>query len=302
MSRQAAPRRLVVVAPGPLTTVQDLGRFGHLAVGVGRAGAADVASHLLGARLLGNADGAASLEVTLGGLRLRAERDVLLCLTGAQAPAAVGGAPRPHAAPFVLHDGQELALAMPPRGLRTYVSVRGGIDAPLVLGSRSTDTMSGLGPPPLRAGDVLTVGGETDRFPHVEVAALRPPDDQRGSNGDETGVVTLAVLPGPRRDWFADPEDLAVRPWTVSIRSDRKGIRLEGTPLVRADAWLDAELPSEGMVRGAIQVPPNGQPVLFLNDHPVTGGYPVVGVVRTADVDRAAQLRPGQSVRLRWVS
>jgi allophanate hydrolase subunit 2 len=115
-----------------------------------------------------------------------------------------------------------------------------------------------------------------------------------------SGPVRLSVLPGPRLEWFASPEDLAQTSWSVSARSDRKGVRLEGTPLERLPRWRDAELPSEGMVRGAIQVPPSGQPVLFLNDHPVTGGYPVIAVVRTCDVDRAAQLQPGQQVRLQW--
>ena len=151
--------------------------------------------------------------------------------------------------------------------------------------------MSGLGAAPLRAGQVLAVGARTAHFPHVDVAAVPEPS---------TGTVDLDVLPGPRLDWFADPARLARTPWTVSSRSDRKGIRLDGEPLERHATLRDAELQSEGMVRGAIQVPPNGQPVIFLNDHPVTGGYPVIGVLRAAAVDRAAQLQPGQSVRFRW--
>lgn len=284
-------RRIEIVEPGPLTLVQDLGRVGHGAVGVGRAGAADVGSYLLGVRLVGNAVDAAALEVTFGGLRLRAFGDVILCLTGAPAPAEANGRPEPYAAPFILRDGHVLTLGMPRSGLRTYVSFRGGLALPEVLGSRSTDTMSGLGPAPLRAGQVLEVGRHTHGFPHVELAAVAPPSP---------GTVELSVLPGPRLEWFAQPELLERSPWSVSTRSDRKGIRLEGDPIERHPRWRDAELPSEGMVRGAIQVPPNGQPVLFLNDHPVTGGYPVIGVVRTAHVDRAAQLQPGQSVRLRW--
>ncbi|TQM65003.1 5-oxoprolinase subunit C family protein [Humibacillus xanthopallidus] len=284
-------RRVEIIEPGPLTLVQDLGRVGHLAVGVGRSGAADVGAYLLGGRLLGNVRGVAALEVTFGGLRLRASGDLLACLTGAHAPARVGGRPVPHAAPFAIRDGQELALGMPSSGLRTYVSFRGGLAMPGVLGSLASDTMSGLGPEPLRAGQTLEIGRSTEGFPHVDVAAVPPPSG---------GPVELAVLPGPRRDWFARPEALAQTPWCVSGRSDRKGIRLDGDPIERHTRWSDAELPSEGMVRGAIQVPPNGQPVLFLNDHPVTGGYPVIGVVRTADVDRAAQLQPGQQVRFRW--
>jgi biotin-dependent carboxylase-like uncharacterized protein len=284
-------RGIEVVEPGPLTLVEDLGRRGHLAVGVGRAGAADVSSYLIGGRLLGNPAGLGALEATFGGLRLRARGDLLACLTGAYAPAEVGGRAVPYAAPFTVRDGQELCLRMPLSGLRTYVSFRGGLAVPEVLGSRATDTMSGLGPEPLRSGQVLEVGAAWDGFPHVDLAPVTSPP---------SGPVELAVLPGPRQDWFAQPESLAECEWTVSGRSDRKGIRLEGEPIERRPAWRDAELPSEGMVRGAIQVPPNGLPVLFLNDHPVTGGYPVIGVVRTADVDRAAQLQPGQTLTFRW--
>ena len=280
-----------VLDPGPLTLVEDLGRVGHLAVGVGRAGAADLGSYLLGNRLLGNVVGAAALEVTLGGLRVRADGNLLVCLTGARVPADVDGRAVPHSALVAVCDGQVLRLGMPSAGLRTYLTVRGGFDVPLVLGSASTDTMSGLGPAPLVAGQVLRVGSRTDGFPVLDAA---------GVPGPATGTVELDVTPGPRHDWFADPAALATTPWTVSSRSDRRGIRLEGISLERRPDRIDTELQSEGVVRGAIQVPPNGQPVIFLNDHPVTGGYPVIGVLRAAAVDRAAQLQPGQSVRLRW--
>jgi biotin-dependent carboxylase-like uncharacterized protein len=279
-----------ILEPGPLTLVEDLGRVGHLAVGVSRSGAADVASYLLGGRLVGNAVGAPALEVTFGGLRVRAHGDLLACLTGAPAPALAGGRPVPHAAPFPLHDGDDLVLGMPLSGLLTYLSFRGGLAVPAVLGSCSTDTMSGLGPDPVACGTLLPVGTATLGFPAVDVAPVPVPP---------AGTVELVVLPGPRRTWFARPEDLAAE-WVVSEDSDRKGIRLSGNPIERHTRWRDTELPSEGMLRGAIQVPPGGLPVLFLNDHPVTGGYPVIGVVRSGDVDRAAQLRPGQHVRLRW--
>ena len=267
-------RAVEVLATGPLALVQDRGRVGHLAVGVGRAGAADAGAHLLGGRLLGNAPDAASLEVTFGGLRLRAKGDLLVCLTGATTPATVDGRPMPMASPFEVRDGQELALGTPTAGLRTYVSIRGGIAATPVLGSLATDTMSGLGPPPLAPGRRAAPGRVTARFPHVDVAGVR---------GPATGTVTLDVLPGPRLDWFAAPERLASTPWQVTSRSDRVG-----------------ELASEGMITGAVQVPPDGNPVLFLDDHPVTGGYPVISVLRAAAVDLAAQLVPGQHVRLRW--
>ena len=229
--------------------------------------------------------------MTFGGLRLRASGDLLICLTGASTPAEVDGRSVPRAALFEVRDGQELSLGMPLAGLRTYVCVRGGFTGPEVLGSVSYDTMSGLGAEPVQARQVVPVGTRTDGFPLVDVAGVAEPP---------TGRVDLDVRPGPRLDWFAQPELLAQTPWTVSSRSDRKGIRLEGEPLERVPELVEAELQSEGMVRGAIQVPPNGQPVIFLSDHPVTGGYPVIGVLRPAAVDRAAQLQPGQAVRLRW--
>ncbi|WP_034806245.1 5-oxoprolinase subunit B/C family protein [Intrasporangium oryzae] len=289
---EPAPRRaLEVLATGPLTLIEDLGRPGLGDVGVGRSGVADRAAYALGARLVGQDAGPAALEVTLGGLALRAHGDALVALTGAACPATVDGRAVPHAAPFHLDDGQVLRLGMPPSGLRTYVSVRGGIDAPPVLGSRSTDTLSGLGPAPLAVGQVLPVGPAPRTFPTAEVAPQPPA---------ASDVLVLDVLPGPRTEWFADPGTLAEHDWVVSGRSNRVGLRLEGTPVERHTAWRDRQLPSEGLVRGALQVPPSGEPVLFLADHPVTGGYPVIGVVRDAAVDRAAQLRPGDRLRLRW--
>jgi len=177
-------------------------------------------------------------------------------------------------------------------GLRTYLSVRGGIAVPTVLGSRSTETLAGLGPAPVRAGDRLPVGAPPRRFPSVDVAPVPPPS---------AGTVVLRAIPGPRADWLANPDALTAGPWTVASRSDRVGVRLEGPPLGYPASRAGQELASEGVVRGALQVPPNGQPVLFLADHPVTGGYPVAAVVLGADVDRAAQARPGQGVRIRLV-
>jgi biotin-dependent carboxylase-like uncharacterized protein len=277
-------RRLTVLSPGPLTTVQDLGRPGQAALGIGRSGACDRASAALANRLVGNPPDAALLEVTFGGLALRAEDDVLVATTGAR---CTGGFP--HAAPTRLRRGSELRLGPPGSGLRTYVAVRGGIAVPPVLGSRSTDVLSGLGPPVVAAGTVLPVGEPTAPPPAVDLAPVADP---------EAGEVTVPVLPGPRADWFGDPgwSALTGQPWTVSNESNRVGLRLDGEPLERT---REGELPSEGMVRGALQVPPSGLPVLFLADHPVTGGYPVIGYVVDAHVDRCAQLRPGQTLRFR---
>jgi biotin-dependent carboxylase-like uncharacterized protein len=279
---------LTVLAAGPLTTVQDLGRTGFAAIGVPRSGAADAASAGLANRLVGNDPAAAVLEGTAGGLRVRAERTVLVAVTGAPAPVTVDGRAAPFDAPLTLAPGAVLALGVPPVGLRTYLAVRGGIDVPPVLGSRSTDTLSGLGPAPLAPGDRLPVGVLHGEEPFVDVAPVRPPS---------SGPV-LRVLPGPRREWL-DPEAwtaLTTQEWTVTADSNRVGLRLAGPQLTRA---RQDELPSEGLVPGALQVPPDGAPVLFLADHPVTGGYPVLAVVTTADLPAAAQLRPGDSLSFR---
>jgi biotin-dependent carboxylase-like uncharacterized protein len=281
---------LTVLAAGPLTTVQDRGRPGYAGIGVPRSGAADGAAAALANRLVGNDDFAATLEVTAGGLRVRAERTLLVAVTGAPSPVAVDGRPAPFGAPLTLGPGAELALAMPPVGLRSYLAVRGGIDVRPVLGSRSTDTLSGLGPAPLRPGDRLPVGDLSAEEPFVDVAPVRPP----------SSAPVLRVLPGPRRDWLEPGAwtALTTRKWTVTADSNRVGLRLAGPTLARA---RDEELPSEGLVPGAVQVPPDGAPVLFLADHPVTGGYPVLAVVVTADLPAAAQLRPGDSLTFRGV-
>jgi biotin-dependent carboxylase-like uncharacterized protein len=279
---------LTVLAPGPLTTVQDGGRPGWASIGVPRSGAADRASADLANRLVGNAPGAAVLEVTAGGLRLRAERTVLLAVTGAPAPVGIDGRRGPLNAPVTVPAGAVLTLGVPATGLRTYVAVRGGIDVPPVLGSRSTDTLSALGPAPLAAGDRLPLGLLAADEPVVDVAAVRAP----------SAAPVLSVLLGPRRGWLepAAWTALAAHPWTVTADSNRVGLRLPGP---RLDRDRHDELPSEGLVPGAIQVPPDGAPVLFLADHPVTGGYPVLAVVTTADLPAAAQLRPGDVVRFR---
>jgi biotin-dependent carboxylase-like uncharacterized protein len=275
---------LTVLSPGPLTTVQDLGRPGLAGIGVGRSGAADRASAALAGRLVGNAPDAAVLEATLGGLAVRAEADLLVVTTGARCP----GSPV-HDAPGLLRAGATLALGTPAAGLRTYLAVRGGIAVDPVLGSRSTDLLAGLGPPALRPGDVLPVGGPRGPLPGVDLAPVPDPP---------AGEVTVRLLPGPRSDWLTDDAlaTLGAAAWTVTAESNRIGLRLDGPPLERR---VHEELPSEGLVRGALQVPPSGAPVLFLADAPVTGGYPVAGYVADDDVDRCAQLRPGQALRLR---
>ncbi|MFF8259804.1 biotin-dependent carboxyltransferase family protein [Streptomyces virginiae] len=280
---------LLVVRPGALTTVQDRGRPGHAHLGVPRSGALDTAAYALANRLLGNAPDAAVLETTLDGVSLRAAARTVVAVTGAPCPVRISGRPVAWGAPVGLPAGAELEVGGAESGLRSYVAVRGGLAVPPVLGSRSTDLLSGLGPPVLSAGMILPVG--------------RPgPDPVAGA--DAYGLpaapseLLLPLRPGPRADWFTGASLAGL--WRSALRvspsSNRIGLRTEGGPaLVRARA---GELPSEGMVLGAVQVPPDGLPVVFLADHPVTGGYPVVGVVPPGPaLDAAAQARPGTPVR-----
>ncbi len=267
-----------VLAPGPLTTVQDLGRPGYAALGVPRSGGFDRGALQLANRLVGNRDGAAVLETTLGGLALRFVEAATVACTGAPCP----GAPDWGSA-LTLPAGAEIRLGAPLAGLRSYLAVRGGFAIAAVLGSCSTDTLSRLGPPVVQAGDRLQVGP-----PEGEVSG-------QASSADLTAAV-LPVRFGPRDDWFtaAARRALVETEWTVRSDSDRVGVRLDGPRLERD---REGELPSEAVLPGALQVPPDGRPILFGPDAPVTGGYPVIAVVTA--LDRAAQLRPGDHLTFR---
>jgi KipI family sensor histidine kinase inhibitor len=281
-----------VVDPGPLTTVQDRGRPGRAAEGVPPSGAADVVSASLANRLVGNPGDAAVLESTMKGpkLRLRAPEGTsrTVAVTGAVVTVNVEGIGQGLNAPFELHGGRTVEIGSATAGLRSYVAVSGGFEAPAVLGSRSTDLLSGLGPPVLAAGDVLALGVDEGDRPGVDVAPVAPPG---------APPAALHVRLGPRADWLTEEGRrlLVSAPWTVAPTSNRVGVRLEGPTLERSGR---GELVPEGLVTGAIQLTPSDELVVFGCDHPVTGGYPVVGVVGQADLGVVAQLRPGDTVVL----
>ena len=265
---------------GALATVQDLGRSGLAHLGVPRSGAFDRGALRRANRLVGNPDGAAAIEATLG-LTFRVDAATTVACTGAVCAGADWNAA------ITLAAGATVVLQAPRRGLRSYVAARGGIAVDAVLGSRSTDALSGLGPPPLRSGDRLDVGPEPPA-PVLGVVA-HPPG---------TPAAALNITLGPRADWFTSAalRALSTASWTVLPDSNRIGIRLDGPVLERR---LAAELPSEPTLPGALQVPPDGRPILFGPDCPVTGGYPVIAVVDDAGLDAAAQLRPGDIVSFR---
>lgn len=281
-------RAVEVVRAGALTTVQDLGRRGVAHLGVPRSGALDGPAHRLANRLVGNPADAATLETTLTGVALRATAPVIAAVTGAPAPVRVDGRPAGWGLPVTVPAGAVLEVGAATHGVRSYVALAGGVAVEPVLGSRATDLLSGLGPSPLAVGDVLPLGEPAEPPPPVDLAPQPAPPEE----------LVLRLRLGPRDDWFT-PESLRAlgrARYTVAAASNRIALRTEGPPLARA---VHTELPSEGMVLGAVQVPADGLPVIFLADHPTTGGYPVVGVVPEADLAAAAQARPGTPLRFR---
>ena len=302
---------LLILSPGLQSLIQDLGRPGNAGLGVSSAGALDRSSLRRANRIVGNQPSAAVVETVAGGLRVQAVGDQVLAVTGAPSALTVvtpsdatdAEAPDddddlqeqvrtvPMATPFALLDGEILTIGAPERGFRSYLAIRGGAAADAVLGSRSTDTMSGIGPAPLAAGQLLGAGAATSSNV-VGNPELQP-------DFPDAGVTVLDIVPGPRDDWFdtAALASLCSQDWAVTPRSNRVGMRLDGVPLRRS---RDGELPSEGTMAGALQIPPEGQPVLFLADHPITGGYPVIAVVVDHQLDLAAQVPIGGSIRFRW--
>jgi biotin-dependent carboxylase-like uncharacterized protein len=290
VSERPTQRSLTVLATGPLALVQDLGRPGHAHLGVPPSGALDVPALRLANRLVGNAESAAGIESLLGGLALRANGSCTVAVTGPAVAVTVRGRGRDSHTPIYLAPGDVLTLGTPATGLRAYVGVGGGLDLPAELGSRSTDVLSGIGPRPLRDGDMLPLG---------EPAGIPGGADELGPTTVPDDLV-VPVLLGPRDDWFDDPAgQLAAATWQVSPDSNRVGLRLAGPPVRRSTGFDGAELPSEPVLTGAVQVPADGRPVVFLADHPTTGGYPVIGVVPTTALALLAQARPGTTIRFR---
>lgn len=277
---------LTVLRAGALTTVQDLGRAGHAHLGVPRSGALDEGAHRLANRLVGNPEQAATLETTLTGCALRVGRAATAAVTGAPCPVTVDGRPAAWGAALRLPAGSVLEVGAATHGVRSYLALGGGIDAEPVLGSRATDVLSGLGPSPLADGAELRLGAPTGPVPYLDAAPCAGPVRE----------LVLPLVLGPRDTWFTARalHTLGRAAYAVSPASNRIGLRTDGPALERA---REGELPSEGLVLGAVQVPPDGRPVLFLHDHPTTGGYPVIGVVPERRLAAAAQAVPGTPVR-----
>jgi antagonist of KipI len=277
---------LLVIRPGMLTTVQDLGRWGYQHSGVPVAGPMDSYSHRLANQILGNEPAAAALEVTLIGPELEASEPTTCVVQGARFDITVDGRSVDVRQPFVIPAGQRLRFGARRSGSRATVAVLGGFDLPTEFGSRATSLVSGIGPfngRPLQAGDVLPVGSST-RSPHVSTNGrpLTMPD----------GGAILRVMRGPHASRFtpAAIEQLFTSRFRITPQSNRMGYRLEGPPLVHSET---ADILSDATPIGSLQVPSSGQPILLMADRQTTGGYPKIGTVITADLSAAGQLVPG---------
>jgi biotin-dependent carboxylase-like uncharacterized protein len=285
----SATRSLTVARAGALTTIQDDGRPGLAHLGVGRSGALDRAAHHLANRLVANPAGAPALETTIDGVAIVLDAAGVIAVTGASADVRVGGREVGWGVPVHVAGGERVEVGRARRGVRSYLAIAGAITVARVLNSASTDLLSGLGPTPLSSGDVLALGGPGGPPPAIDMAPYPLPGDR----------AELRIHAGPRRDWLSASgvATLTGATWTVSPDSNRIALRLQGAPVERARR---DELASEGIVLGAVQSLPDGGLVVFLADHPTTGGYPVVAVVDPGCLGACAQARPGSAVTLRW--
>ena len=270
--------------------MQDLGRPGRAHLGIAGSGALDRGALRTANRLVGNAQDAAAIEITLGGFRATATADGWFALAGAWGRIRLDDREVDPYQAHRWHAGEQLHVDWFDHGARAYLALRGGIAAPVSVGSRATDVMSGVGPAPLRAGDEVGTGdASAGPIPPVDVSPWGAPHDD---------LLEIALEPGPRADWFPASSRAALfdAVWTVTGDADRVGIRLDGPVLER---HRTGELPSEGMTPGALQVPPGGRPTILMADGPVTGGYPVIAVATDAALDLLAQARPGTGIRFR---
>ena len=287
------PARIRVVRPGFSTTVQDLGRVGFQRFGMPVSGAMDPVALRLANRLVGNADHLAALEITVQGPELLFETDAVIAITGGDLSPSVNGASMLNWVTFAIECGNTLAFGSRRSGARAYLAVAGGVDVPVVLGSRSTHVLTrtgGIAGRALIAGDhVAAASFSADRSPLIGKTV---PDSVRPAYGEHP---TLRVVLGPQADWFLPEavDQLVTAGYTVSPQSDRMGYRLTGPALTHSGP---ADIVSDATPPGAIQVPANQQPILLMADRQTTGGYPKIAVMISADLPLAAQLMPGDTL------
>jgi antagonist of KipI len=268
-----------VIEPGFQTTVQDLGRFGYAHLGVSASGAADAVALRAGNLLVGNAENAPALEMTLTGGAFEFESRAVVAITGSD----FGGG-QPLWSAFEVEAGKVLRCGVARAGARCYLAVRGGIDMPKILGSASTHLLTGIGGRALRADDVLSIGDRAIR--QARKGRAEPP----------SGGGPLRVTAGPQARWFGD--ELYAAAYRVTEESNRMGLRLRG-PAIASPA---GHMVTEGVPLGAVQIPPGGQPIVLFVEHQTTGGYPKPANVISADLWRVGQLRPRDEVRFERVT
>ncbi|WP_347558463.1 biotin-dependent carboxyltransferase family protein [Robbsia sp. KACC 23696] len=285
---------ITVLKPGMLTSLQDRGRYGHQHLGLSVSGAMDTLSQSLANLVLGNDENAATLEITLLGPVLRFNEETVIALCGADLSAEIDGIPVNQAEPTRVKAGEQLTFGRRVRGVRCYLAVRGGLDAPMFMGSASTylrGRVGGLEGRALKAGDTLRALAHAIDLPALpfESAALD------GLLAEQVGD-TVRVMPGREWDHFdtAARDMLLGQPYKITTQSDRMGYRLEGPVLERANK---RDILSEAITFGAMQVPPNGQPIVLMAERQTTGGYPKIAQVIGADLGKLAQCAPGDTVR-----
>ena len=303
---------ILVKKGGPLTTLQDLGRYGYQKYGVLVSGAMDSLSLELGNLLVQNKPGEGALEMTMGGPVLKLPAGLVFALTGADLQAKLGGVPVPMNRAIYVKEDSTLLFGMAKTGTRGYLTVAGGFDVPLVMGSESTylrAKLGGVGGAPLKDGEELTVGALTESQKAFAAELSKQGGKAFSSMGwslPNGGVLKpgpIRVAEGLQYDWFTE-ESYHIffgRPYTITPQSDRMGYRLSGEePLTYKEKGKS--LISEPVTSGSIQVPADGNPIILMADRQTTGGYPKIGQVVQADLPRLAQLRPGEKIRFKLVT
>ncbi len=304
---------IIVQNPGALTSVQDAGRFGFMKAGIGPGGVMDTESYRAANELVGNESGEAVLEMTLMGPTLTFTEDTVFALTGAEMDAKLSGTVIGRGVAVTAKAGQELSLSLVRHGVRAYLAIRGGIDVPLVLGSRSTNfkcKMGGFEGRALKAGDVLPVGDDTkcsqdqtilkDQSTSRDQKILKIKSSQYRVR-DYAQDITVRVVPGPQEELFSEQgrKTFYETAYRVTADSDRMGMRLDGSPI---EATAGVDIVSDGIVFGSVQVPRSGLPIILMADHQTTGGYAKIGTVCSFDLPKLAQLQTGAVIHFKRIS
>lgn len=285
-----------VVIPGPLTTVQDAGRYGYMNSGIGTSGVMDEVSYKKANYLVGNENGEAVLEVTLFGGTMEFTEDTIIAVTGAAMDVKINEKPVEMYRAQQVKAGDVLSLGMVTAGCRTYVAFAGGIDVPVVLGSRSTNLkckMGGYKGRALAAGDIFEIGENGRKYEALKDRMARP--------DVYTSPITVKVIEGPQEEYFteAGKKTFYNETYTISDQSDRMGYRMEGAPIESVNG---TDIISDGIALGSIQVPTNGKPIILLADRQTTGGYAKIATVCSFDIPKLVQGKPGDQVRFQKIS